>query len=243
MRRLILLSGVFVGGVVALVPCRSARAQAILHPASPDLAPLAPGEASATFRFFMRRATGDTAERQVSRVTRGMHPAAPRVLLTTKWTPPFDTDDSLFVEPGSFAPVDERLMVRGVLRRFHYDGAHITGSIARPDSATRAFDRTFPEAPFAFNEVEVLVGSVPLRAGYSAVLPLFSEIDEAIEHDTVTVIGPGPAAPATWRVRFADPVLINIYTIDPSTRRVLASEVTQRQTGMRMRYERTEGRP
>jgi hypothetical protein len=74
--------------------------------------------------------------------------------------------------------------------------------------------RRASQQSFALNEMETVIRSLPLRAGYQVILPLFSEIDESVEYDTVTVVG-GPTA---------------------KTREVLAETVTQRRSGKRMRF-------
>jgi hypothetical protein len=116
----------------------------------------------------------------------------------------------------------------------------VAGSVQVGDSAPRSYDTTFAEPWFAFNEVEVLVRSVPLQAGASFVVPLFSEIDQAIEHDTITVLGSGDGAdgPKVWQIRFADPAIVTIYSLAADSRRIVGALTTQRQSGMRFRYAR-----
>jgi hypothetical protein len=53
----------------------------------------------------------------------------------------------------------------------------------------------------------MLVRSLPYRVGYTAILPLYSEGDDAIEMASVAVIGTGADR---WTVRFADPAIIAI---------------------------------
>jgi hypothetical protein len=187
--------------------------------------------------------TGDTTEHERSHVTRGetLLPDE-QVLLRTEWQPPFTTVDSLVVSRRDLAPVRERLFAGGAIRVFQYLGRRVVGTVTVKDSAPRPYDTTFAEAPFAFNEVEVLVRSVPFRAGVTEVMPLFSEIDQAIEHDTVTVLGTATApldhAPRVWRVRFADPAIVTVYDVNQDSRRILGAVTTQRQSGTRFRYAR-----
>jgi hypothetical protein len=108
------------------------------------------------------------------------------------------------------------------------------------DSVPQVRTRLTSQQSFAFNEMEAAMRSLPLRPGYQVILPLFSEIDELVEHDTITVVG-GPASrdgvqPDSWMVRFADPAIVSIYAIDVKTREVLAETVTQRRSGKKMRY-------
>ena len=166
------------------------------------------------------------------------------ILLTRGWAPTRNGaaasaggNDSLILTHDDLMPVRERLDAQGAIRTFTYDGPHITGTIAPTDSAPRQFDHTFPEAPLAFNEVDLLVRSAPFRNGYSVVVPLFSEMDEAIEHDTITVLGTEKLGDRNgWRVRFADPAIVAEYVVDEASREILSHELTQRTTGVRLRF-------
>jgi hypothetical protein len=85
--------------------------------------------------------------------------------------------------------------------------------------------------------VDLLVRSAPFREGYSVVVPLFSEMDEAIEHDTITVLGAEKLGDRNgWRVRFADPAIVAEYVVEESSREILSHELTQRSTGVRLRF-------
>ena len=232
-----LAAGVAVAcGQTASRPSTPAPHPLVVHPADPTLAALDPRDTTYVLRVLMRSPSGDTTERERTQLQRGEHDlAGGNFLLTSKWAPPFTTDDSLIVRRAGLVPIQEHLLAGGVRRWFRYEGRRITGTVQHPDSAPRRFDRTFPEVPFAFNEVEALVRSVPLRTGFEAVVPLFSEIDETIEHDTIAVLGPD-SLPGIWRVRFADPVIVSVYEIDGSERRTRGYQVIQRRSGLRIRY-------
>jgi hypothetical protein len=76
------------------------------------------------------------------------------------------------------------------------------------------------------------VRSTPYRAGFTSIVPLYSEGDDAIEMDSIAVIG---AAPGRWTIRFADPAIIATYGLDVTTRRILSYDVVSRKTGGRAR--------
>jgi len=229
-----------VGGCAARHPA-DARQGALL-PGSARLAAPALGASSSQRWRVTRRAAADTIERPFAAVTRADRPAGPRAVLTFVWEPPFDSRDSLVIARGSLAPVAERLAFRGVTREYHYDGPRVTGRMQRPDSSWDAYDHTFDEPVFAFNEVEILVRSLRYAPGVRLVAPLFSEVDRALEHDTLTVVG--RAAPvgrdSTWVVRFADPAIVTLYTVDPARREIVDAVTTQRQSGGVLRYRREE---
>jgi hypothetical protein len=131
--------------------------------------------------------------------------------------------------------------VRGVAREYAYDGARVTGRMQRADSSWDAYDQTFPVPVFAFNEVELLVRSLRYERGLQVVAPLFSEVDRALEYDTLTVVGRGAPAggrDSTWVVRFADPAIVSVYSVDAGRREIVGTEVTQRRGGAVLRYAR-----
>jgi hypothetical protein len=141
---------------------------------------------------------------------------------------------------------DEALAFNGFTRRFQYSGNHVWGTVQHADSAPRSFDRVFVEPVFAFNEVELLVRSTPLQPGWSAVVPLFSEADEDVEHDTITVIRPttvqrGGHEQRAWIIQFADPAIVSSYTLLDRTREISEIETRQRRTGALLRYSDMRG--
>ncbi|HKW47850.1 MAG TPA: alpha/beta hydrolase, partial [Gemmatimonadaceae bacterium] len=84
---------------------------------------------------------------------------------------------------------------------------------------------TYPFRVFNFNELDEVVRSVPLRPGYRAIVPLYSEGDNALETDSVDVEGTDSSG--VWNVRFADKVIIGHYGIDGATRRIVRYEVNR----------------
>src|SRR5581483_12083889 len=95
-------------------------------------------------------------------------------------------------------------------RRYRYEGNRVTGTVQPVDSAARQLDRAFPYPVFAFSEVDLLACSLPFHPGASFVVPLFSEMDEDLETDTLTVVGRDTTSSAArWVVRFADPAIVS----------------------------------
>ncbi|MGH7649345.1 MAG: hypothetical protein ACREND_14605 [Gemmatimonadaceae bacterium] len=185
----------------------------------------------------LQRPTGDTVAHAVSVLRLTGVRAESGTMLTKDWSPPFQSSDTLVVEKRTLRPQREVLVFNHVRREYRYDGAHVTGTIQYPDSAPQAFDKTFEEPVFAFNEVEPFVRSLDYRKGLTVVLPLFSEVDAALEHDTVSVVGRASVAGHdTWIVRFADPVITTVYMVDARTRDMTDAVTTQRQSGLRFHY-------
>ena len=90
--------------------------------------------------------------------------------MTSTWSPPTISSDSVIVERRGLAPVSERLSYRGTYV-YQYSHRRITGTIARQDSGTRSFDQAFPHDLFAFAEVDLLVRSLPFQQGLRVVVP------------------------------------------------------------------------
>lgn len=122
---------------------------------------------------------------------------------------------------------------RGWHGRFDFDGPTVHVDAASPDSTHRA-THTYPYPVFSFNELDEIVRAVPLRDGYHTIVALYSEGDDALETDTISVSAPRDGT--VWNVRFADPVIISHYMVDSVTRRVTALEVTYHKWPMRLRF-------
>ncbi|HEX8946152.1 MAG TPA: hypothetical protein VF785_23655 [Gemmatimonadaceae bacterium] len=211
-----------------------------LGPRSALLNPPAFGDEAQRLRVTIQGAA-DSVERPMSEKTwslKSVAGAPNRVLVTSSWPAPYSSIDSLVVERNGLVPVREWLSYRGVTRDYQFLGNRVRGTVQHVDSAARTIDLTFPEDVFAFSEVELLVRSLPLRPAFTTVVPLFSENDEAVEHDTMTVVARdrSPEREPGWIVRFADPAIVTRYVIGERSRAILAAETTQRRSGARLRY-------
>ncbi|MGI8508860.1 MAG: hypothetical protein ACR2MQ_06010 [Gemmatimonadaceae bacterium] len=136
--------------------------------------------------------------------------------------------DSALVLRDGLVPVWEIHHVGGRRTRFDYNGAHVGLEVTTPDSARHQTAHRYDRPVFHFNELDALIRAVPFRAGYHAIVPLYSEMDDALEMDTITV--ETHDARGTWNVRFADNVIIGHYGIDPATRAIIRHDV-ERHTG------------
>ena len=143
----------------------------------------------------------------------------------------YTTRDDLVIRRRDLLPVTETLQLPNRTTAFKYDGAKVTRTVLRPDSARGTSDQQFPLSIFAFNQMELLVQSVPLKAGYTRVVPLYSESDGKLEQDTITVLEKSTENNrAVWKIRFADPAIIKIISIDGVTRSLVYDETMNRRS-------------
>lgn len=210
---------------------------AVLAPGDRTLVPLASSAASEDVAV-LRAASGDTTERAFSHVTRSEHASTVNsiwLVMSSEWAPPLASKDSIVLERIGLRPMEEDLVFNRVHRSYRYDGARVSGIVLYPDSAPKPYDHTFDQPVFAFNEVEPLVRSLDYRRGLRVVVPLFSEVDQALERDTLSVEDGSPTR-ATWVVRFADPVITTRYVVDARTRHIVDAVTTNRKSGGRYHY-------
>lgn len=230
--------------------CATTRPQDALSKTDPPIQLLLPGSSvlqppsladdSLHVVVFIKRATGDTVEQRMSEARRERRavPGQPNhILLTTVYSPPTVSVDSVILQRRGLAPITESLEFRGAFR-YQYSRNHVWGTVHRQDSAARAFDQTFPHDIFAFSEVELLVRSLPFKRGLTFVAPLFSEFDAALEMDTMAVIGPDSATSARsgWVIRFADPAIVRRFVVSTQSREILSDEITQRRSAAHLRF-------
>ena len=197
------------------------------------------------FVLFQRALGPDTAERKLAETNEEDRFAASNsadLTLTSRWSPPYESSDSLIVDGNTLRPLDEVIESRRARYRFHYDGPRVTGVVAVADSAPQRLDRKFDQPVFAFNEVEILVRSLRYRVGLRVVVPLFSEGDRAIEHDTLSVVSQStqPDHAPVWTIEFADPVITTRYRVDARSREIIDAVTRQRKSGLTFRLARAD---
>ena len=132
--------------------------------------------------------------------------------------------DSALILRSSLRPIREIQNYLTSHRRlvFEYDGNRVHVRDSTADSAVRVREHEYDGDVFHFNELTLVIRSLPLREGYEAILPLYSQGSDSLEMDSVKVIGKDDRG--AWTVRFADPVLVVTHTIDANTRRIVASK-------------------
>ncbi|MDB4908857.1 MAG: hypothetical protein JWO05_3641 [Gemmatimonadetes bacterium] len=217
---------------VATAPSRSSIL-ALLTPGDPDLDGRRVKPYSAQFRITGKRIPGDTAESVIARFRQSVSQPASGVLLAH-----FDygaervSIDSIWMDARSLRPRREWLRVGPTTMQFEYSPTEVQVASTRGDS-TRRVTRAFTEETFAFNQLESIVQAIPLKAGYQRIVPLFSEMDAKVEHDTITVLARS-ASDGRWTVQFADPVIVQTYTVDEETHAVHSLSTLVRRQGMTM---------
>jgi hypothetical protein len=189
-------------------------------------------------RMLSRAATGDTTEHEsvvttVDEIVPNAATGSTIVRVTTGHYSGGDYYDSVFVDRVDLRPVHEHLayLQRKIDKRFDYDGGTVRQINTSHDSVS-TLERRYQMPVFAFSEVEMLVRSLPYHDDYTAILPLYSEGDDAIEMDSVSLVA---SRPGRWTIRFADPAIVAIYGIEPATRRILSYDVTSRKTNGKAR--------
>ncbi|HUQ80237.1 MAG TPA: hypothetical protein VM076_03840 [Gemmatimonadaceae bacterium] len=205
----------------------------VLTPGSSELTTTHLKAGSTRFRS-MYKPGADSAEREMAIGTAGvsetMHKGKPALLLTTSFVGNGRTfvDTALVMRDG-LHPVWEVSRSGQRSTRWEYSGKQVRMTFTQPDSGTRSREHTYDVPVFHFNELDVLVRSLPLREGFEAILPLYSEGSDELEMDSVRV---SPRdADGVWSVRFADPAIVSTYGIDGATRRIVRYTVTYRRTG------------
>jgi hypothetical protein len=214
--------------VIALADLNARKEFPILRPGSPDLVVSHIRERKDSTPYALRDAKG-----QPTGATGFQHteehllddPAGPAVMLISSNEGYADT---AIVLRASLRPLREtqHYVTRHRTLWYKYDGNRVGVRDSIADSAVKTREHTYDGEVFHFNELELLIRSVPLRAGYNAVLPLYSQGGDELEMDTVQVLARDERG--AWTVRFADPVIVVTRTIDEGTRRVLAAKGARR---------------
>lgn len=131
--------------------------------------------------------------------------------------------DTAIVALDGLAPLVESHRSGERQTRFSYDGARVHRAVVAPDSARSDGVESYDVPVFHFNELDAIVRALPLRRGYEAIVPLYSQGDNALERDTLRVLAPDSIG--VWSVRFADRVIAATYGIDGVTRRIVRYDV------------------
>lgn len=231
--------GICLSVLVVAAACASVRttslapASGVLLPGAPDLVTESFRNGSTRFHIFQDGTNGSATARGLGEGRTETHVTSyqrtPALLFISSFTgrgTPF-LDSALVLRDGLVA-VWEIHHVGGRRTRFDYNGSHVSLDLTAPDSARHQTAHTYDRPVFHFNELDALIRAVPLRAGYHAIVPFYSEMDDALEMDTITVETHNSSG--TWNVRFADKVIIGHYGIDPAERVIIRHDV-ERHTG------------
>jgi len=137
--------------------------------------------------------------------------------------------DSTLAYADGLAPIWETTHSGTALTRYRYDGTRVEVTLAAGDSVLSRKEHQYPFPVFNFEELDVLLRALPLKAGYAALLPLYSEGDDSMEVDTVRV--EARDGRGVWQLRFADPAVVATVGIIDSSRRQVAYSHAFRKDG------------
>jgi hypothetical protein len=234
---------ILIGALVAL-GCGQVKAQSpapsahVVEPGDRELVTAGLRGDSAKYRTMRSVPGTDSAERDlglsIDQTVSTAYRGAVAVLLVQRSTPrgkPF-LDSAVMLQRG-LTPAWEWARFGTRVSKITYDGARVRRTDLEGDSVVREVDHTYGVRVFPFAVLDLLVRSVPLHDGYRAIVPLYSEGDDALEMDTVQVIGRGPDG--VWDVRFADPVIIAHYGIADGERTIARLEVERHAGGPHFR--------
>jgi hypothetical protein len=164
-----------------------------------------------------------------------VHDGIPSIILVTNYSAPGRTIiDSSEVRRDGLAPIWESVQDGAKRTTYRYEGRHVHKEVMQPDSARKVIDHDFTPEMFHFSGLDEVIRSVPLRAGYHAILPLYSEGDDGMEMDSVTVEGKG--TDGLWNVRFSDPVIIAHYGIDEKTHEIMRHDIDRHADRSHFKY-------
>jgi YD repeat-containing protein len=236
------VAGTIAGVLVFSLACRSAAPLAA-HPDDSAGPVLLPGDSELStahlqpstivFRVLWRAPHPDSLAREIARGRNEVHQidvaGSPALLLVTASEKAGQFVDTAVVRPGSLAPMWETMHAGPATTRFDYDGPSVRVARTTPDSGTRTVTHRYDMPVFHFNELDVVIRSLPLRPGYHAILPLYSEGTDVLEMDTVRVVARG--ADDVWSIRFADPAIVVTYGVSGRTRDIVRYDVVSRRNG------------
>ena len=197
-------------------------------------------DAASIERSMSQAATGDTTphEAVVAHIeeTSGSDSTGPTFLrVTSGHYSGGDYYDSILVRRADLLPIREHMayIQRHLEKRMEYlhDGTTVHQTNTVGDS-TVTFDKSYTVPVYGFSEIEMIIRSLPFHPYYTAIVPLYSEGDDALEQDSITVVNDRPGK--RWTVRFADPVVVAMYGIDASSRQILSYYVRNRKSGNSM---------
>ena len=137
--------------------------------------------------------------------------------------------DTLVFFRRTLAPIRSHSWTRGVESERTYNGPRVQ---RRPGwgpvhDSTATETRTLPTPIFAASTGDVLSSAVPLIDGYTVVVPSEADAEPGFERDTIRVTRDA-SAPHRWTVHFADPFIIDAFTVDERTRRIIEWDMRRR---------------
>ena len=171
--------------------------------------------------WFVSRDPGETTEHALLGQRKEHHLVTDQrgstvVQVTTLTSPNGSYIDSTVMLRDGLAPISEATHAGPQVIRYRDDRNHVDVTTTNGDSAPSVTHHEYAYSLFNFEELDLLMRLLPLRPGYQALLPLYSEGDQDAEIDTVQVEGKDRAG--VWQVRFADKAIVATYGVSDHTR-------------------------
>lgn len=206
--------------------------RAELQPGAPELASGRQLTDTFTYRYLVRGGADGAPARDLgagrieTRVARFQgRDALMLVLDFTGSTGAFH--DTSIVTLDGLVPLHESHHLNGRHTLFDFAGGRVVRRVVAPDSAAGERSHDYGRPVFHFNELSAIARAIPLRRDYETTLPLYSQGDDALERDTLRVLGRDSLG--VWNVRFADRVIAATFGVDGTTRRIVRYDVVPRQ--------------
>ena len=112
-----------------------------------------------------------------------------------------------------------------------FDTARITGHVSSSGAADTPIDVKIPGFAYSSTMDNTVVCALPLRAGYTVVLPFWD--GDHLEMDTVRVPALGNNSTGPWIVQFVEPFATETLWIDRASRRIVRHVYVDPRTGSR----------
>ena len=137
--------------------------------------------------------------------------------------------DTVVLFRRTLAPVRQHAWTRGVVSERTYDGRRVQ---RRPGwgqvrDSTLTETRMLPTPIFGASTSDLLAAAVPLVDGYTAVVPSEADQEPGFERDTIRVTRDDSVA-HRWTVHFADPFIVDAFTVDERTRHIIEWDMRRR---------------
>lgn len=102
---------------------------------------------------------------------------------------------------STLAPIRHSSKQPTVTMALQFDARRVTGTYTSGSSAPLAIDQTFDVTTFDSNNMELVIGALPLAVGYSARLPLYIYERNGVVWCDITVAGEEPVnGVAAWKL-------------------------------------------
>ena len=225
------------GVLIAATAFAAARpvSMPMLTAGSPDL-DLAHFHDTSFVQQIFTRSRGDTIETARARLASWERSVGGEVVTGFTYDPPFSSIDTCWVRRSDMAPVHESLRYQGQLIQLQYDGKRVTRTAQHGDSTPTTVHQEFPVAPFAFNQLDPLVRSIPYRRITRDPSPLLrSRCRCGVRHRhraSGRPVRTGPPPMSGSPIRRSS----QLYTIDRSTRAIVGHASRHAASGSRFRY-------